>query len=107
MKTEQYVRKPFEVEAVQVTQENMGEVAKWCMGDVRYKAGPERNITRYVKVRVHRPLNARQTEAFVGDWVLYAHRGYKVYTEKAFEDNFVKSNAEWPHKAVAETEGVV
>lgn len=89
MKTEQYVRKPFEVEAIQVTAENIEEVAKWCMGDVRHKSGPDGGLTPYVKVRVHRPLNARQTEAYVGDWVLYAHRGYKVYTEKAFADNFV------------------
>lgn len=89
MKTEQYIRKPFEVDAVQVTEENIEEVAKWCMGDIRHKTGPGRGVLNYIKVRVHRPLNARQTEAYVGDWVLYANKGYKVYTEKAFNDSFM------------------
>jgi hypothetical protein len=24
----------------------------------------------------------------VGDWILYTERGYKIYTEKAFKENF-------------------
>ncbi len=92
MKTEQYIRKPFEVDAIQVTEENWEEVANWCMGEMRTKSGPDRGLTKYIKVRVHRPLNARQTEAYVGDWILYANKGYKVYTEKAFNESFVQKD---------------
>lgn len=83
IKTEKYARKPFIIDAVQVTEENLEKVAEWCMGEVVQADG-----RRYVKVRVHRPLNERQTKAFVGDWVLYAGTGYKVYTDKAFLGSF-------------------
>lgn len=84
--TELYVRKPFEVEAVQVTEENLTDVADWCDGDIRHTA----DKVPFVKVQVARPLTTRQTRAFVGDWILYAGRGFKVYTAKAFEGAFVK-----------------
>lgn len=79
-----YVRKPFYVEAVQVTAENMEDVAKWCSGELR-KQGEDES---YIKVWVQRPLDERQTKAFIGDWVLYAGTGFKVYMTKAFEKSF-------------------
>lgn len=101
MKTQKFVRKPFYVEGVQVTAENMAEVAKWCQGDIRgFKPGGEGELTDYIKVRVLRPLNERQTMAFVGDWVLYAGTGYKVYTVKAFLHSFEKA----PQDEVFETQ---
>lgn len=94
IETNKYARRPFYVDAVQVTEENMEEVAKWCQGDVatdpKALTAPEASGDDhpYVKVRVHRPLTERQTKAFVGDWVLYAGTGFKVYTPKAFEKSF-------------------
>ena len=89
IKTERFARRPFFIDAVQVTAENMHDVAKWCDGEVRTTVrtpdGPDES---YVKVRVHRPLNDRQTQAFISDWLLYAGSGYKVYTIKAFTKNF-------------------
>jgi hypothetical protein len=85
---EQFLRRPYPVEAVLVTEENMAAVAKWCQGDIR-------NTTdgKYIKVRVHRPLNERQTKAFPGDRILYAGTGYKVYTPNAFDKSFMKADA--------------
>lgn len=89
MQTEKYARKPFYVDAIQVTLENVFEVAEWCQGDVvDLLDGNDEKADAYIKVRVHRPLNERQTKAYVGDWVLYAGTGYKVYTKKAFEASF-------------------
>lgn len=87
LKIEQYQRKSYDVDVVQVTEENMEEVAKWCQGDVRTlkSRGEEK---RYVKVRVFQPKGERQTQAFVGDRVLYAGTGYKVFTENAFQRSF-------------------
>ena len=80
----QAVRKPFLVNEVRVTQENMTEVAVWCQGTIcKTEEGVE-----YIQVRVVKPLNPRQTMAFVGDHVLYANTGYKVYTHKAFISSF-------------------
>jgi hypothetical protein len=94
--TTKFVRKPLYVEAVQVTVENLAAISEWCQGEVRnYNDQPlepeqAQNIAleRYVHVRVHNPKNQRQTKAFVGDWILYTERGYKVYTQKAFKNSF-------------------
>lgn len=91
METVTYVRKPFTVEAVQVTEANIDQVAAWCSGEIRITAPPKGSRApelKYIKVNVHRALNDRQTKAYVGDWVLFAGTGFKVYTPKAFEKSF-------------------
>lgn len=93
--TAKYVRKPLFVDAVQVTDENFGDIARWCFGEVCNidetpvdKSQDIQPSKQYIHVRVHNPKNPRQTKAFVGDWILYTERGYKVYTTKAFQANF-------------------
>lgn len=102
--TKKYVRKPLYVDAVQITIENMVEISEWCQGEIKnyndqtlsgQDAGNQQ-IERYVAVRVHNPKNARQTKAFVGDWLLYTTRGYKVYTEKAFKGSFEEYSEDTP-----------
>jgi hypothetical protein len=84
-----FVRKPFVVEGVEVTAENLEEVAAWCGGEVRTSSGRRGyRVQQYLKVPVKNPLNDRQTRAYVGDWVLSAGTGFKVYTQKAFSSNF-------------------
>lgn len=91
MQPKKYVRKPFEVNAVQVTEENFEEVAVWCGGTIVTTRSPQDDKAageRYIKVEVSRPLNERQTKAYVGDWLLEAARGFKVYTDGPFARNF-------------------
>lgn len=90
LETTKYARKTFEIDAVQVTADNIAEVAKWVDGDVR----TDNKNAQYVKVRVHLPRSDRQTRAYVGDWVLYSGTGYRVYTPKAFAHNFIKVTSE-------------
>lgn len=103
LKIEKYIRKPFLVDAVQVTEENIHDVAKWCGGDVLSTVKTLRDENNkvigktdanYVKVGVHRPLNERQTKAFAGDWVLKSESGLKVYTINAFDSSFEPRAAE-------------
>jgi hypothetical protein len=83
--TAKYVRKPFDVEAIQVTEENMEAVAFWCNGALCASDG----VPPYVQVWVKRAQGQRQTQAYVGDWVLYSERGgFKVYLDKAFRKTF-------------------
>lgn len=95
--TEKYVRKSLFVDAVQVTEENFADIARWCFGEIcnidetPVNSSEDVNPSKqYIHVRVHNPKNPRQTKAFVGDWILYTERGYKVYTTKAFQANFDK-----------------
>ena len=92
IETTTYVRKPFEVEAVEVTEENIEEVKDWCQGYL----DTETDKRLFIKVKVARALNERQTKAYSGDWVLYAGTGFKVYTAKAFHRTF-----ERPHNVNA------
>jgi hypothetical protein len=88
--TTRYVRKPIHVEAIRITGHNIDEVADWCQGDVKWEESPGNKGTgkKYIRVRVVNPKNPRQTKAFVGDWILYTDKGYKVYTHKAFVLSF-------------------
>lgn len=89
IRTQHFVRKPFYVDAVQVTSENMAEVAEWCNGAVRDIKNQDGSVSsQYIKVQVSRAITDRQTKAFAGDWVLKAGSGFKVYTPKAFEKSF-------------------
>ena len=76
-------RKTFFVTAVQVTKENMSDVAEWCNGTLTQKGD-----NSFIKVNVKRALSRRQTEAHVDDWVLSNGVGFKVYTPTAFANNF-------------------
>lgn len=88
LKIEEFERLPFTIQAIEVTNENIKQVAKWCGGQVRTTG--KRGIQKYIKVDVKRALNERQTMAYIGDWVLKAGSGFKVYTPKAFSESFRK-----------------
>lgn len=100
VKTTLFQRKPFEVEAVQVTEQNFDEVATWCGGAIVTEQETKDTLVetpprRYISVDVARPLSRRQTEAHVGDWILYASKGFKVYSNRPFLKNFeVKGTSE-------------
>lgn len=84
-----YRRKPLFVDVVEVTAENMTELATWCNGRIKTDNSEEPTKgQQYIKVRVKRPLNDRQTRAYIGDKVLKIGSSFKVYTPKAFEVSF-------------------
>lgn len=87
MKISKYNRSPFQIEAVQVTEENIQEVAAWCEGEVKLQE-KKGSREQYILVKVHRPLNEKHKMAFVGDWVTKSETGYKVYTDRAFSNTF-------------------
>ena len=90
MQPAKYVRKPFEIEAVQVTEENMTEVAEWCKGTI-IDAVPD-GEQKHIKVKVFKPMGDRQTMAFVSDWVLFFNGGFKVYLDSSFTRSFEPVN---------------
>lgn len=89
--TNTFVRKPFEIEAVQVTEENMQDVAKWCGGKIKTRPGQteEASNEKYILVPVHNPTNEEQKMASVGKWVLWSRTtAFKVYSKRAFASSF-------------------
>jgi len=94
--TTHFVRKPFYVDGIRVTKENMEEVANWCKGLLKETA-PKiqgKKPSPFIEVDVHRPANERQRRAFVGDWVLQAENGFKVYTDTALKQTFEVASAD-------------
>ncbi len=79
-----YARIPFYVDGIQVTEENMEDLAEFSRGDIRTDADGR----KYIKVPVQKPLGERQTMAFVGDHLLYSATGFKIFTDFAFKKNF-------------------
>lgn len=96
LETKKYQRKPFPVNAIQVTNENFEQVAAWCGGSIVTVHEPEGKndhlfpfeAKSFIQVDVARPLTKRQTEAYIGDWILYAAKGFKVYANRPFLKNF-------------------
>ena len=90
---EVWQRKPFFVEAVQVTEENIEAIAEWCNGRLTpIKNEGDGNNVRFIKVNVKNPMTARQTKAFPGDWVLKSNDSFKVYKHESFLKVFDKTD---------------
>lgn len=94
IKPEKYMRKALYVEAVQVDDSNMEDLAQWCSGRIEQTANnPQEGkvATKFIRVPMTNAFNDRQTQAFVGDWVIRsARKNFKVYTETAFPRAFDK-----------------
>ena len=109
-----FVRKPFYVDAVEVTSQNLVEAAKWCSGEIRDDADRrvetelvesmvEGAAKLHIYVRVQNPKNLRYTQAHVGDFIVYTEKGgYKVYTRQAFKRSFEEVTAEEPSPEATE-----
>ena len=93
MITQKFIRKPFTIDAIRVTEDNLEQIAKWCGGEFHGETRGKKEV-RYIKVPVTNPLNERQTKAYVGDWVLHSKSSWKSYTNRAFEDSFEEYNVE-------------
>ena len=97
-----YERKAFAVEAVQVTEGNMADVAEWCGGSI--EESPEKykrdGRDHYVKVPISVPptmqFQERHGMALIDDWVVFGQfgarggEGWKVYQPRAFEVSFTQ-----------------
>lgn len=90
-----YVRKPFPVQAVRVTEKNINQVSLWCEGEIKGLGEHDGRWGVFIEVKVVNPdpNKPRQSQAFVGDWVLKSEQGFKVYTDRAFEKSFDSATA--------------
>lgn len=77
-------RKSFEVEYVEVTKDNLDEVASWCGGEV------DRSDSEnpFVRIKDKNAMNARQTKGFAGDLILKSNTSFKSFSKKAFKRSF-------------------
>lgn len=99
LKTRRFMRRPFIVKGVEVTEQNIDDVAEWCDGvviETRQPAadGQETEPELCVRVPVKNARSIRQTEARIGSWVLRlkdgGSYGFKVYTPEWMVRTFVE-----------------
>lgn len=87
MELNKYVRKPFLIEAVEVTKENIGEVAK-LVGTLRQK----NNGDPYIQV--DRLLVPSVDRVYPGFWMTKMSGNIRCYANKTFLSQFVPSTPE-------------
>lgn len=82
-----YVRKPFLVEATEVTEENLAEVAELI--GLGGKVRTEEDGTRYISV--DRRLVPNINRVYVGFWVTKMGDNYRCYSQRVFKKQFVEN----------------
>lgn len=78
----QFVRKPFAVDAVEITVENMEEVAE-LIGDVRTKG-------EVTYIQLDRRIIPNVGRAYVGWWLTRLGDNYRCYAPKVFNEQFIE-----------------
>jgi hypothetical protein len=85
----EHVRKPFVVEAIEVTTENIGELAQY-IGTLRYKDDKEK--TPYIAV--DRRLIPNVYRVYTGFWMTRMGDNIRCYSRKIFMDQFIAKTDE-------------
>jgi hypothetical protein len=95
LETEKFDRRPFTVNAIQVTQDNAEAVAKWCGGVLE--------MIDYKMLGVHAKLPAIKIEgtgtetgkkftAVLGMWIVQRKSSFRTYKHNTFKALFVKQD---------------
>ena len=84
-----YKSKPIFVEAVQIQENNMAEIATWVEGEViTLDAQEDKPAVSFVKTHVLRSKGYIRNKGYVGDWLVKSDLGVKIYTDSAFQRAF-------------------
>jgi hypothetical protein len=80
-----FVRKPFEVEAIEITTENIEELAP-LVGELRHKG----NGTPYI--HVDRKLVPNIFQVFPGFWLTKMGDNVRCYSRRIFNEQFIENS---------------
>jgi hypothetical protein len=101
--TTKFQRKTFSIQAIQVTNENMPELARWCNGEMLLKEPAPGTFVKAIAVPTTRSAGKQvKVYAYVGDWVsrLTEANHFRVYREKTFLEAFEEIRSVEQRKAV-------
>lgn len=86
---EQWNRNSFGVSAVQITEDNLREVAEWCSGRVLADLGSE---TPYIALVVgSNESRWVEANAYIGDWIIIDEDGRQAhYNDENFRKEYKK-----------------
>lgn len=81
MEFTQFIRRPFVVDAVEITVDNMEEIAQ-SVGELRVRNG-------IIFIALDRRIVPNIYRAYVGWWMTRLGDNYRFYPPKAFKDQFI------------------
>ena len=84
--TEVWMRNASEVEAVQITEENLYLVAEWCGGRVLRIGGGH----KFIRVGVVRDNEYREAKVRPGDWLVTIADELWHFKDEDFKADFIK-----------------
>lgn len=91
MQIQKFARKPFEVNAVQVTPENAASIAMWCKGELGsadYKLMGVKTQLACVMVPGTGQKKGEMIPALIGSWVVEHNNSFRVFRQKQFDEMF-------------------
>lgn len=91
MQTTEFTRKPFHVEAVEITLQNAEDVAEWCKGvveEIPYKLIGMTTDLPCVKVPGSGVQKGKLITALLGYWVVKHKESFRVYKPSVFKGTF-------------------
>jgi hypothetical protein len=87
MQFDRFIRKPFSVEAVQISYDNIEQIAG-VLGELKEKDGEK-------WIAIDRRLVPNIRKAYIGWWVTKMDENYRAYSPKVFEKEFMSYTEEW------------
>lgn len=87
MKYKTFLRRPFEIEAVKITNENIEEVAE-LIGEVRKRPDGSRYIL------TDKRLLPGMERVYIGFYLTRMGRNIRCYGKRVFEEQFVEKTSE-------------
>jgi len=104
MEFSQYVRRPFKVDAIEITADNIDEIADLGLGEVRES---EKDGKPYISL--NRRVVPNVARAYLGWWITKMDDNYRCYSPKAFKAQYLPQEtvARAAHKDESPAEPVV
>src|SRR4051812_36186781 len=90
MELQAFQRRPSYVKAIQVTEENIADLAKFCNGRLKGVEANAHHSPRILLPEYKEGNQSRQLVAYIGDWLVQTRRqGFRSYKDEAFQKYFV------------------
>lgn len=96
MQFSRHIRKPFVVEAVQITHENIQAIAN-LLGELK-----EKDSEKWISIDRRIVPNIRK--AYIGWWVTQLDDNFRCYSPKVFEKEFMVYTDDWAAYLTTDTE---
>jgi hypothetical protein len=80
-----WTKKSFDVQAAQVTEQDMETIAEWCGGRIyiQHNEGEERQF--YIQFTGIQHKEKKEIKAFVGDWITFVRDEFRLFHDTQFK----------------------